>query len=239
MTPLSCQQRITENLAAARARIAAACRRSARNPDDVQLVAVTKYARPEWIRAIVELGERELGENRPQQLVARAETLGVQAHWHLIGHLQRNKVRQVVPHVAWIHSVDSLKLLTALDACAAALHRRVKVLIEVNLSGEPQKHGFSRDDLVSAWNQVVACRSLDIEGLMTMAAEVEDPEAARPTFRRLRELRDELNEMNAPECFLRHLSMGMSGDFEPAVEEGATWVRIGSALWRGLDAEVE
>ncbi|RPI77036.1 MAG: YggS family pyridoxal phosphate-dependent enzyme, partial [Planctomycetaceae bacterium] len=199
------------------------------------LVAVTKYAQPEWIRAIVDLGETELGENRPQQLAGRAESLRLDVHWHLIGHLQRNKVRQVVPYVTLIHSVDSFRLLAALDAEAASLNRRLRVLVEVNLSGEAQKHGFAAADLEGAWSEVTGHRHLSVEGFMTMAAEVDDPEQARPTFRALRELRDRLQSRCPAEMELKHLSMGMSGDFEPAVEEGATLVRIGSALWQGLE----
>ena len=234
---LQFQERIAANLAAVRARIAAASLRAGRHPADVQLIAVTKYAQPAWIEALIDLGQRELGENRPQQLAARAQTLPPEAHWHLVGHLQRNKVRLVAPYTTLIHSVDSLRLLDALDAEAAARGDRLRVLCEVNLSGEAQKHGFRQDELVAAWSDVVAHRHLSIEGLMTMAAETTEPEQARPTFRGLRELRDALQSASPVEVRLTQLSMGMSGDFEPAVEEGATLVRIGSALFAGAAEE--
>jgi pyridoxal phosphate enzyme (YggS family) len=229
----STETTIAANYQSVRERMAAACRRAGRDPDSVTLVAVTKYAELEWIRALVGLGVVELGENRPQQLVARAAQVASPVHWHLIGHLQRNKVRSILPLVALIHSADSLRLLEAVNRIAAALDVKPRVLIEVNLSGEDAKHGFRADDLRSQWDQIVALEQIRLGGLMTMAAYSPDPENARPAFRQLCELRDELQARSGA-GHLKDLSMGMTGDFEVAIEEGATLVRIGSALWQGL-----
>jgi pyridoxal phosphate enzyme (YggS family) len=228
---------IDENYCRVRQRISAACRRAGRDPASVTLVAVTKYAQVDWARRIVERGVVELGENRPQQLVQRAQQIPGPVHWHLIGHLQRNKVRSILPLVNLIHSADSLRLLQAVDRIALELDLRPRVLLEINLSGETAKHGFRHSELIADWDNVLKIERLQIEGLMTMAAYDPDSESARPTFARLREIRDELQERSRGKSALalKHLSMGMTGDFEVAIEEGATLVRIGSALWAGLD----
>lgn len=215
-------------------RIAAACRRVGRDPASVTLVAVTKSARPEWIQALVDIGQAELAENRPQQLIERATHIAGPIQWHLIGHLQRNKARQILPLVSLIHSVDSLRLLTTLDQLAANLNLQPRVLLEVNVSGEASKDGFRADELLAAWDQVIACRHLRVEGLMTMAPLSDRPADARPPFAGLRELRDQLRTRSPDAVPLPHLSMGMSGDFEVAIEEGATLVRVGSALFEGM-----
>jgi pyridoxal phosphate enzyme (YggS family) len=218
--------------------MAAACSRCGRDPASVLLVAVTKYARLEWIRDIVALGVTELGENRPQQLAARACEISAPVNWHLIGPLQRNKVRSTLPIAALIHAADSLRVLEAIDRIAGEMALRPRVLIEVNLTGEEAKHGFEADDLVASWKRIAEFRQISIEGLMTMAAYTADPETARPVFARLRSLRDELQAQSPSDLAARltQLSMGMTGDFEVAIEEGATIVRIGSALWQGLES---
>jgi len=228
---------IAENLRFVRERIAAACGRCGRDPASVLLVAVTKYAKLEWIREIVAIGATELGENRPQQLVARAGEIAARVNWHLIGPLQRNKVRATLPIAALIHAADSLLVLEAIDRIAGETALRPRVLVEVNLTGEEAKHGFEADDLLASWNRIGAFRQISIEGLMTMAAYTADPETARPVFARLRALRDELQQQSPPDLAARltQLSMGMTGDFEVAIEEGATIVRIGGALWQGLE----
>lgn len=218
-------------------RIAAACRRAGRDPASVTLVAVTKYAELDWVRALITLGVPELGENRPQQLEARAQAIVAPVHWHLIGHLQRNKVRSILPLTALIHSADSLRLLEAIDRVAGELDLRPRVLIEVNMSGEAAKHGFQTEVLLAAWDDILKLARVEIAGLMTMAAYSPDPESARPAFAGLRKLRDTLSDRSKGSAVrLDHLSMGMTGDFEVAIEEGATLVRIGSALWDGLAA---
>lgn len=199
----------------------------------MKLVAVTKYAEVAWVRDLVALGQLVLGENRPQQLVERAGVLAG-ATWHLIGHLQRNKVRAVLPHVACIHSIDSLKLLARIGEIAGELGLAPEVLLEVNVSGEASKDGFTPDTVRAEWTALRSVPNVRITGLMTMAPLADDPEAARPTFRRLHALRDELQSAGGPR--LPELSMGMSGDFSTAIEEGATMVRIGSRLFEGLEA---
>ena len=227
---------IAANLARINDRIDAACRRAGRPRESVTLVAVTKYARIEWVQTLVELGVRQLGESRPQQLAERASLFGPEIEWHLIGTLQRNKARRVLPLARLIHAVDSLRLLEALDRIAGEDQLRPRVLLEVNLTGEATKHGFSREELLSKWPEVSRAQHVEVAGLMTMAVETADPEIARPTFAALRQLRDELAAQPGGVHPLTELSMGMTGDFEIAIEEGATFVRIGSALFEGLEA---
>ncbi|MEX0716015.1 MAG: YggS family pyridoxal phosphate-dependent enzyme [Planctomycetaceae bacterium] len=232
---------IAENLDRIRDRIAAACARSGRPVSSVRLVAVTKYATLEQVRALFDLGVRDLGESRPQQLLERAAQLPPDVRWHLIGHLQRNKARRLLPVTDCIHSVDSFRLLEALERLAEETATAPRVLLQVNVAGEAAKHGFDPEELARGWLEAVRdCRHVRLEGLMTMAPYAEDPEAARPVFRALRELRDRLvsdREFGSDpvaryrESTLPELSMGMTGDFEPAIEEGATLIRIGGALF--------
>ncbi len=230
----SIQARILENCQQVLRRAAAACERSGRRPSDVRLVAVTKYAPVEWLPYLLEAGVRDLGENRPQQLVDRAARLPQDVCWHLVGHLQRNKVRPILPVAQWIHSVDTVRLLDRVDRLAAELGVRPRVLLEVNVSGESTKFGFSPDELVEHWPRIVEYRNVRLEGLMTMAPLVDDPEQTRPVFRQLRQLRDRLRTLSDQSPPLQELSMGMSNDFEVAIEEGATLIRVGSLLFDGL-----
>lgn len=229
-------QKLRANYEAVESRIERACQRAGRARAEVTLVAVTKYAKWEWLEALVELGQRNLGENRPQQLIERSSQLTGPASWHLIGHLQSNKAKAVLPRAPWIHSIDSLKLLELINRLAAELQLRPHLLLEVNVTGEASKYGFTPDELRAAWESVLACQQVDLQGLMTMAMASDDAETARPAFRALRQLRDEL-QARTPDSkhALPHLSMGMTGDFEIAIEEGATFVRIGSALFEGLE----
>jgi len=231
MNHFSIPSLIEKNLHEVQAKIATACERAGRHPDDVKLVAVTKYAQIEWVHFLLELGIEDLGESRPQQLDERASMIAGDFHWHLIGSLQRNKIRKVLPVVKLIHSVDSFRLLEAIDRIAAELGITTSVLLELNLSGEAAKHGFEVLQLRVNRQRFEEFSHLKIDGLMTMAARVDRPEAARTVFRQLRELRDDLADEAFP---LKELSMGMSGDFEIAIEEGATLVRIGSLLYEGL-----
>lgn len=225
--------RLRDNVERVREQMRAACLRSGRDPESVRLVAVTKYAPLEWVRQLPEVGVRVLGESRPQQLVERAPQLSEGVEWHLIGHLQRNKVRSVLPLVELIHSVDSLRLLERIDLIAGELGLRPRVLLELNISGEESKDGFAAHELSQSWGAIRAFPHVQVEGLMTMAALVDNPELARPTFRVLRQYRDELQHQSG--SLLPELSMGMSSDFEVAIEEGATCVRVGSLLFEGLE----
>ena len=227
---------ISENLAAARGRLAAAAAAAGRDAADVTLVAVTKYATAEQVEALLAAGARDLGENRPLQLVERAETYAATpgVRWHQIGQVQRNKARKLLPAVSLIHSVDSEKLLTAIDRAAGDDGPPVRVLLQANVTGEASKSGFAPDDLRELWDRGVdRFAHVEVQGLMTMAPLAETPaeidSLARPAFAALRALRDELGGPGR----LPVLSMGMSGDFEAAIAEGSTCVRLGSALLAG------
>lgn len=226
------ETQLAANLEAVRQRIADAARRSGRSGDGVKLVAVTKYVPVDVIQSLVELGCRDLGESRPQALWEKAEVFsGQPTEWHMIGHLQRNKVERTVPLVSLVHSGDSLRLLQAIDATAATIGRRVPVLLEINVSGDATKHGFAPPDVESQLPAIAKLAQLEVRGLMGMASREGDLDQARREFARLRELRDRLQVVAPPEIKLAELSMGMSGDFEVAIEEGATIVRVGSALF--------
>lgn len=218
------------NIAHVRGRIAAACQSVGRNVNDVTLVAVTKYAELDWITGLIELGVTDLGENRPQQLVER-QARWPKVRWHLIGHLQRNKAKAVLGPAALIHSIDSLRLAERLSEVANVPQ---SILCEVNISGEASKGGFLPDELLQNWSQLMALPHLNIEGLMTMAPLSENAEDARPVFAGLRHFREQLLANSPKEIQLPQLSMGMSGDFEVAIQEGATLVRVGSRLFEGL-----
>jgi pyridoxal phosphate enzyme (YggS family) len=215
-------------------RLRAACRRAGRDRREVTLVAVTKTVSVEVAAALAELGVLDLGENRPQELWRKAAALPASVRWHLIGHLQRNKVEPTFPLVHRIHSVDSLRLLHALEEEAARQQASLPVLLEVNVSREANKHGFRPEEVPDLAPALAALRHIRVDGLMTMAAYEEDPECCRPTFGELRTLRDRLRVLLGPGHALDHLSMGMSNDFEVAVEEGATLVRLGTVLFEGL-----
>lgn len=235
MSSESLREIISRNFTEVQGRVASACDRSGRPVDSVRLVAVTKYAELSWIRELVDLGQIDLGESRPQQLAARAAEFSGRVQWHLIGHLQRNKAALVLPKVALIHSVDSLRLLDQLEKEAQSLKLQRDVLLEINVSGEASKDGLAPADALDLADRLQRLEWIRPRGLMTMAPLLDNPEGARPFFRRLWELRDELQQRAG--LLLPELSMGMSGDFEPAIEEGATLVRIGSRLFSGLQRE--
>lgn len=225
---------LADRLAAVNERIAAACRRAGRDPGEVALVAVTKTVSARVAALLPELGVRDLGESRPQELWRKAEAVpGVR--WHLIGHLQRNKLDRTIPLVSLVHSVDSMRLLEALDAFGRKRGSPVPVLLEVNCSREPAKGGFAPEDVPVLSDKLMSLPGVRCDGLMAMAAHHADPERCRPTFAELRGLRDSLRA--ATGLPLPHLSMGMSNDYAVAVEEGATLVRVGSTLFEGLEGE--
>src|SRR5262245_36311689 len=214
------QNRLRDNLDAIEQRILDACLRAGRPRSEVTLVAVTKNAPDEAVRLLHELAQTHLGENRPQELWRKAALLPPSVHWHLIGHLQRNKIERTLPLVKLIHSVDSVRLLAALDVEAARQNRDVPVLLEVNASAEASKHGFAPEEVPALVDPITRLRRIRVVGLMTMAALEADPERCRPTFVGLRELRDRLARALPPPHDILHLSMGMSNDFEVAIEAG-------------------
>lgn len=216
-------------LAEVRERIEAACARAGRDPSSVGLVAVTKTVPAERVRLALAAGQRDFGENRAQEALAKIPEVGEGARWHFIGHLQKNKARHVVGRFERIHSVDGPDLARELDRRAEAAGVRQRVLVQVNLSGEETKSGTSEAGALSLVEAVAAASSLDLRGLMTIPPPVDRPEENRPFFAALRELRDRCEaRLGIP---LPELSMGMTDDFEVAVEEGATWVRVGRAIF--------
>ena len=215
--------------------MAEAARRSGRKPDAVRLIAVTKYVGVPEIEALLEAGCFDIGENRPQVLWDKAHELaGRPVRWHMIGHLQRNKARRTLPLVALIHSGDSMRLMETLDRLACEAGRTTQVLLEVNISGDATKHGFAPDEIEPLLPRLGQLRGLRIQGLMAMSRWGGTQDEARADFANLRKLRDRLARSCPPTISLDELSMGMSGDFEVAIEEGATMVRIGMALYEGL-----
>lgn len=225
---------IARNVAHVRERIAAAAERAGRAADDVRLVAVTKYVGPAEIEHLLAAGCLDLGESRPQDLWEKAPLFpGRGARWHLIGHLQRNKIRRTLPLIELLHSADSGRLLNELDREAERLGHPVSVLLEVNISQDDSKTGMAAAEVarfLARWSYP----HVRLRGLMGMASQGGDRDQARREFAALRELRDESRGLAPSRDDFRELSMGMSGDFEEAILEGATIVRVGSALFEGL-----
>ncbi|MGE0538064.1 MAG: YggS family pyridoxal phosphate-dependent enzyme [Pirellulales bacterium] len=225
---------VRRNLSDVRGRIDRAATRAGRSAADVQLVAVTKYASAEVARELLSAGCLDLGESRPQELWRKAAALSDSpVRWHLIGSLQRNKVARTLDCVWLIHSLDRLPLLREIET-QCPTDRRVAVLLEINISGEPAKHGAAPAEAESLLVAAAQAPHLEVRGLMTMASRDGDLDVARREFAALRTLRDELRRVAPAHVALDELSMGMSGDFEAAIAEGATIVRVGSALCEGL-----
>lgn len=223
------EQSVAEKLEAVRARIAAACAKAGRKPEDVEIVGVTKTHGPDVVREGWEAGLRLFGENKVQEAAWKIPESVSGAEWHLIGHLQRNKVRHALSLFSTFHSVDSLRLLEQIERVAGEDGHRPDVLLEVNVSGEASKDGMQPEDVPAAIEYALGCRNLTLTGLMTMAPFCPDPELTRPVFARLRACRDAWERQFS--VGLPQLSMGMSNDYAVAVEEGATWVRLGTVLF--------
>lgn len=225
-------ERIGERVRAVRERIAAAAARAGRDPATVTLVAVSKAFPPEAIRAAAAAGITDIGENRVQEAIPKIEAIGPAVRWHLVGHLQTNKAKKAVRHFDWIQSLDSLRLAETLQKAAEAAEREaVPALVEVNLGEEAGKTGVREADLLPLLRALSPFPRVRIEGLMAIPPFIEDPEAVRPAFARLRGLAEKARAEGLPHVRMTHLSMGMSHDFEVAVEEGATMVRIGTAIF--------
>ncbi|MCX5902110.1 MAG: YggS family pyridoxal phosphate-dependent enzyme [Proteobacteria bacterium] len=222
---------IADNLACVRERMKQAALRCNRQPDEVRLVAVSKTVSAEVIRAALNAGAMILGENYIQEARKKIDLIGRQAEWHFIGHLQSNKVKFAVDLFSLIHSVDRMTLAEELNREAGKRNKILPVLIQVNISGEETKAGIDPAGTRQLVQQVALLPHLSVQGLMTMPPWFENPEEARPYFIALRKLRDELAGEKIPNVSLKELSMGMSGDFETAIEEGATLVRIGTAIF--------
>ena len=217
------RNKINENIQRIERRIARAADRAGRAAGGVKLIPVTKSVGEEESRILIELGYTDLGENRIETARPKIEALGPDLRWHMIGHVQRRKAREVVRLFDRVDSVDRLELAEALEKHCAGSGKTLDVLLQVNVSGEETKSGFTQESLQDAFEVIRALPHLRVQGLMTMAPDVDDPEEVRPFFARLRELAEALE--------LDELSMGMTNDFEVAVEEGATEVRIGTAIF--------
>jgi pyridoxal phosphate enzyme (YggS family) len=227
---------IAASLDSVRRRIHAAAHRVHRSPTDITLVAVSKTFSADHVRAAFSCDQRVFGENRVQEAVAKqAELQGLPLEWHLIGHLQSNKARKAVTTFTCLQSVDRMDLLVKLDAAAGETGMRPRILLQVDLAGEATKHGAGRDALGDLARAAVDSRHLQLNGLMLVPPNPDTAESSRPWFRQLRELRDDLVASGLPADALRDLSMGMSHDFEVAIEEGATMVRVGTSIFGHRD----
>lgn len=232
MIDASLERAIAANLAVVRARMAAAAVRAGRPADAVRLIAVSKTFGPEHVLAAAACGQRDFGENRVQEALPKmAACGGTPLNWHLIGHLQSNKARKAVGPFAAIHSIDSLDLLRRLDAVASGEGREVTALVQVDLAGEATKFGAPPGQAQAMLDEAGRCQRVRVAGLMLMPPLLDDPEQVRPYFRRLRAFRDEQAARGVAPAHLAELSMGMSHDFEVAIEEGATMVRVGTAIF--------
>lgn len=222
---------IVSNVMGIRQRMAAAAERCGRNHEDINLMAVSKTVPPERVHEAIKAGITWFGENYVQEAREKIPAVGQNVSWHMIGHLQTNKVKYVVHLFDWIHSVDRIELARELDKRAAQNQRTLKVLLEVNVSGEVSKNGVEPSRVPELVRQISLMPNLDVQGLMTMPPFFENPEDARPYFIALRELRDKIASENIPGIQMKELSMGMTGDFEVAIEEGATIIRVGRAIF--------
>jgi PLP dependent protein len=233
---------LKQRIASVQGRIAAAARRTGRDPADITLVAVSKTQPPEAVVAACQAGLHLFGENRVEEAIPKALAVerllapGTAPTWHMVGHVQSRKASEVLPWAAMVHSVDSTKLADRLSRSSAAADRELAILLEVNVSGEASKYGLTPEQLPGVVEAIASLPGLRLDGLMTMAPIAADPELVRPVFARLAELKDKMTR-RYPELTWRHLSMGMSDDFEVAIEEGATLVRIGRAIFDERELE--
>jgi hypothetical protein len=232
MGSLSLQETIAANLSDVRHRLARACERAGRSPSSVRLVAISKTHPVDHVRAAFAAGQTLFGENRVQEAL---EKIGLSSdipiEWHLVGHLQSNKARKAAGVFASIHSIDGADLLRRVEEAAAEADSTPELFVQVDLAGEPTKHGATAESLLSIFEAAGKCRAARVTGLMVLPPFTPDPEDTRPYFRRLRDVGDELAGRGVPPSMLRELSMGMSHDFEVAIEEGATLVRVGTAIF--------
>ena len=239
MAPATSMSNIADRLAGIRERIAAAARSAGRDPSSVRLVAVSKTFPIDAVREAYAAGQRDFGENRVQEALQKiASATDLEIRWHLLGHLQLNKARKAGPVFAAIHSVDSLELLKKIDAAAVEAGRTAELLLQVDLAGETTKFGASPDEVPRLLDAGATCRAARVTGLMTLPPLPDSPEDARPWFRQLRELRDRWLTSGVPPEMLSELSMGMSGDFEVAIQEGSTMVRVGTAIFGSRHVQI-
>ena len=227
------EKELQNNLKEVESKICAACERSGRKREEVTLIAVSKTKPSEMVQTLYNEGVRDFGENKVQEILAKAPMLPDDIRWHMIGHLQRNKVKQVVDKTCLIHSVDSLRLAEEIEHEAAkAKHNLiVPILLEVNVAEEESKYGFTVDEVMPAIETIAGFSHISIKGLMTIAPNVENPEENRPIFRKLKQLSVDIINKNIDNISMDVLSMGMTNDYEVAIEEGATIVRVGTGIF--------
>ena len=226
---------IEKNLSELQERIKSACSRSIYNQENVELVISTKYVEADIIRILSELGISSIGENRLQDTERKKEELNdLDLKWHMFGHLQRNKVKKAVRIFDLIHSVESVNLAKEINKESEKLGKNTRILVEVNVSGEETKYGLSPEESIPFLREINNLERISVEGLMTMAPIVDDPEICRPMFKGLRELSERVKEENIQNVEMNCLSMGMTQDYEVAIEEGANLIRVGSAVFEGI-----
>ncbi|MCC5911949.1 MAG: YggS family pyridoxal phosphate-dependent enzyme [Clostridiaceae bacterium] len=222
---------IAENLQIVKEQIEASAKKAARDPKDIQLIAVTKTVDVETINEAINLGVQCIGENKVQELTEKYDHIGEKVKYHMIGHLQKNKVKYIIDKVELIHSLDSYELALEIEKRAKNIEKVVDCLLQVNVSGEESKFGVAPEEAVPLLKKISELEHLHITGLMTMAPYMEDTEDARIYFKRLKTLSEEIDKMNLTNIDMEYLSMGMSNDFEVAIEEGANLVRVGSRIF--------
>ena len=230
---------VCENYRAVEEKVKNACQRAGRKREEVTLIAVSKTKPVSMIEELLPLGVRDFGENKVQELTAKEEVLPKDIRWHMIGHLQRNKVKYIIDKACMIHSVDSLRLAREISKEAVKHELDVPVLIEVNVAGEESKFGVSVEETPSLVQEVSKLPGIQVKGLMTIAPYVEDPEENREIFRNLRKLSVDIREKNFDNVTMNVLSMGMTGDYEVAIEEGATHVRVGTGIFGERNYNIE
>jgi len=229
---------IKQNLDILHGRIKAACSRVGREPESVKLVASTKYVDTDVTRILLENGLTEFGENRLQDTEDKLVVMGDDnITWHMFGHLQRNKVKKALKLFKLIHSVESLRLATEINKEAVKLEKPARILIEFNVSGEDAKYGLPATEALPFLKELSVMEGLKVEGLMTMAPMIDDLEVCRPVFKGLKELSDKINDANIENIEMKYLSMGMTLDFEAAIEEGSNLIRVGTAIYKGIDMD--
>lgn len=229
------RQNIAANIAAVEERICGACARAGRKREDVTLICVTKTKPEEMLLEAYETGQREFGENKVQEICRKKPALPGDIHWHMIGHLQRNKVKYITDKVDLIHSVDSLRLAEAISEDAVKKGISVNILVEVNVAEEASKFGLKVEETENLIRSIAKLPNIHILGLMTIAPYTEDPEENRPVFRTLKQLSVDIDHKNIDNVSMSVLSMGMTGDYEVAIEEGATYVRVGTGIFGERD----
>lgn len=222
---------VAENLEQVRKNIELACRKAGRDPKEVTLISVSKTKPVSMLQEAYDAGSRDFGENKVQEIMDKYPQLPSDIRWHMIGHLQRNKVKYIVDKVALIHSVDSLRLAETIENEAAKHNVTVPVLIEVNVAQEESKFGLKTEEVLSLVESIAALPHINIKGLMTIAPYVEDPEENRGIFRELKKLSVDIATKNINNVSMSVLSMGMTGDYQVAVQEGATMVRVGTGIF--------